>query len=73
MSPAQLKAATAKAGAFLKKDAITILGVEAKKHFQRSFQRDQQGFTDVKLEKWKPLKPESLKSKTRKNGSAPRS
>lgn len=56
---------------FFEKDAIIIVGVEAKKHFQGGFQRDQQGFTDAKLQKWKPLKPKSLKRKTRKNGTAP--
>lgn len=69
MSPAELKAATAKAEAFLKKDALTIIGVEYKKVIQRSFQRDQQGFTDARLEKWKPLKPATLARKTKKNGS----
>lgn len=71
MSPAELKTATAKATAFLKKDALAIIGVEYKKHFQRSFQRDQQGFTDASLVKWQPLKPETLKRVTRRSGTAP--
>lgn len=71
MSPAELKTATDNAAAFFKKDALTIIGVEYKKHFQRSFQRDQQGFTDGSLVKWQALKPATLKRKTRKNGTAP--
>jgi phage gpG-like protein len=69
MPPNPMKAALAQAKKFLKKDAIDIIGIEAKKHFQKSFQRDQQGFTDEKLEKWQALKPETVKAKTKKNGS----
>jgi phage gpG-like protein len=35
-------------------DFITVMGVEAKKHFDDSFEN--QGFTDDKIEKWEPRK-----------------
>lgn len=52
-------------------DAVTITGKEAKKHFKQGFQRENQGFTDKSLENWEPLKPATVKRKTRKNGSTP--
>ncbi|WP_044203880.1 phage virion morphogenesis protein [Flammeovirga sp. OC4] len=39
---------------YLKKDAPRKMGIEAKKHYRKSF--DDGGFTDSYLEKWKPAK-----------------
>ena len=69
MKPSELRAAVAKAYHFLRTDAPKIVGIEAKKHFQDSFQRNKQGFTDTKLVKWKDIKESTKKRKRRKYGS----
>lgn len=68
MSPQEMKRAAEQAKKLLTGDAITILGVEAKKHFQEGFQRDKQGFTDKTLEKWPDIKEATKKRKRKKNG-----
>jgi phage gpG-like protein len=71
MSPIEAKEAADAVKHFMTGDALKIVGIEAKKHFQEGFQTDHQGFTDDHLEKWKPLTPATVKRKTRKNGTTP--
>lgn len=70
MSPKDAKQIASEVNRFFTRDAVTIVGIEAKKHFKEGFQKDKQGFTDEKLEKWQELKPATVKRKT-KNGSTP--
>ncbi|ANQ49604.1 hypothetical protein MY04_4787 [Flammeovirga sp. MY04] len=45
---------------YLNRDAPRIMGIEAKKHYKKSFQDS--GFTDSYLQKWKPAKRTNPKS-----------
>lgn len=71
MQPKDAKEIASQIKKLITVDAIKIIGIEAKKHFQESFETANQGFTDESLEKWKELKESSKKRKTRANGSTP--
>jgi phage gpG-like protein len=66
MSPNEMKEAADQVKQLFEKDAIRIIGIEGKKHFQDSFTNE--GFTDEKLEKWKPLSRATIARKTKKDG-----
>lgn len=66
MSPQQFKAAVMRATLFVGRDLPRIVGQEAVDFSKESFDRG--GFTDKTFEAWQPLKPQTLKRKTKKNG-----
>lgn len=71
MTPQQLKVAADRAKKLLTVDAVKVIGIEAKKHFQGSFERGIEGFTDDKIEKWPDIKEATKKKKRRQNGTLP--
>jgi len=67
MSPEEMKTAADQVKKLMTEDAYRIIGIEGEKHFKKSFQDE--GFTDENLEKWKELKPATVKRKTKKDGN----
>lgn len=54
MTPEQFQVAVARATRYIRQDVRRIIGVEAVRHFKKSFHDE--GFTDKALVKWKDVK-----------------
>ena len=69
MAEFQIKAEELKR--LLNNRVYTIVGVEAVKHFKASFQKENQGFTDVTLAPWADISDRRKDQKRKKNGDLP--